>query len=309
MSIAVLGVTGMLGHKMFQVLRREFGDVWGTALEDTAAPPFDRVELLQDPRVRGGLDVSDFDALRAWLRGIKPEFVVNAVGIIKQRDAATAAVPSITLNALLPHVLAACAAEWGGRVIHFSTDCVFSGHKGAYTEEDVPDADDLYGRTKALGEVAGANALTLRTSIIGRELCAHRSLLDWFLAQNHGQVRGYRNVWYSGVTTLDLAAVVARVISSRPQLSGLYQAVADRISKHDLLELVRDRFGLDIEIVIDDGPAHDRSMRGDKLQAALGYTAAPWPVLVGALADDPTPYAKWGVSVGGYASPGECAAR
>ena len=309
MSIAVLGVTGMLGHKMFQVLRREFDDVWGTALEDTAAPPFDRVELLRDARVRGGLDVSNFDALRAWLRGIRPEFVVNAVGIIKQRDAASAAVPSITLNALLPHVLAATAAEWGGRVIHFSTDCVFSGHKGAYTEEDVPDAEDLYGRTKALGEVTGENALTLRTSIVGRELHAHRSLLDWFLAQNHGQTRGYRNVWYSGVTTLELAAVVARVIATRPGLNGLYQVVAEKISKHDLLALVRDAFGLDVEIVIDDGPAHDRSMRGEKLQAALGYTADPWPALVERLAQDPTPYAKWGVSVGDFASPGERAAR
>ncbi len=192
MKIAVLGASGMLGHKMFQLLGRRFEEVWALMLEDPAAPPFGRVELLQGKRVVPGCDAMSFPALSRALAELRPDVVVNAVGIIKQRDSARAAVPCIALNALLPHQLADCAASWGGRVIHFSTDCVFSGRRGNYTEDDVPDAGDLYGRTKCLGEVSRDNALTLRTSIIGRELTAHRSLLDWFLSQNHGTVKGFR---------------------------------------------------------------------------------------------------------------------
>ena len=131
-----------------------------------------------------------------------------------------AAIPSITINSLLPHKLADMAQTWGGRVIHFSTDCVFSGKRGGYTEQDDSDAEDLYGKSKFLGEVAAANALTLRTSIIGRELVEHRSLLDWFLAQNHKTVKGFRRVIYSGVTTNQMAEVVADIIRNHPTLCG-----------------------------------------------------------------------------------------
>ncbi|MGA2988810.1 MAG: sugar nucleotide-binding protein, partial [Terriglobia bacterium] len=148
----------------------------------------------------------DFNALEATLSALRPDYVVNCVGVIKQRTEAISPIPSITINSLLPHKLAQMAARWGGRIIHFSTDCVFSGKRGWYTEEDPSDAEDLYGRSKFLGEVVVANALTLRTSIIGRELVEHRSLLDWFLAQNHKTVHGYRRVIYSGVTTNYLAA-------------------------------------------------------------------------------------------------------
>src|ERR1017187_1035651 len=212
MSIAkviVLGGAGMLGHKMFQTLRERFPGTFCTVWEDVRKPPFDRVELLPGNDVVPGVDVTNFPALEALLSSSRPEYVVNCVGVIKQRAEAVSPIPSITINSLLPHKLAQMAARWGGRVIHFSTDCVFSGKRGGYTEEDHSDAEDLYGKTKFLGEVAVANALTLRTSIIGRELTEHRSLLNWFLAQNHKTVRGYRRVVYSGVTTNYIAGLVA----------------------------------------------------------------------------------------------------
>src|SRR5664280_3037079 len=183
-KIMVLGGAGMLGHKMFQVLRERFADVFCTVREHELEAPLDRVELLQGRDVLQGVDVTDSWALDAILSAFRPEYVINCVGIIKQRAEAVSPIPSITLNSLLPHKLAQMATQWGGRVIHFSTDCVFSGKRGEYTEEDHSDAEDLYGKTKFLGEVTVANALTLRTSIIGRELTQHRSLLDWFLAQN-----------------------------------------------------------------------------------------------------------------------------
>jgi len=291
--VMVLGGAGMLGHKMFQMLRERFDGVFCTVREDARKPPFVRVELLQGDDAVSGVDVTDFPALAAILSAFRPEFVVNCVGVIKQRAEAVSPIPSITINSLLPHKLAQIAAHWGGRVIHFSTDCVFSGKCGSYVEEDLSDAEDLYGKTKFLGEVAVANALTLRTSIIGRELTEHRSLLDWFLAQDHKTVRGYRRVIYSGVTTNYLAEQVASIIQEHPGLNGLYQVASDPISKYDLLCHLREAYRLDVLIEHDDLEVSDRSMRCDRLREAIAYICPTWPVLANQLAEDKTPYGKW----------------
>jgi dTDP-4-dehydrorhamnose reductase len=288
--IVVTGGAGMLGHKLFLRLAEKFPEVYCTIREDPNAEPVCRVPLLQGPKVIQGVNAADFEALQRTLRALRPDYVVNCVGIIKQRGEARSAIPSILINSLLPHKLAQMAAEWGGRVIHFSTDCVFSGKRGGYVETDDSDADDLYGKSKFLGEVAGENGLTLRTSIIGRELVEHRSLLDWFLSQNHRKVRGFRRVIYSGVTTNYMADVVANVINNYPKLHGLYQVVSDPISKYDLLSLLRDAYGLDIDIEAEDQTISDRSMKGDKLRSAIGHQTPPWPELVRQLAEDPTPY-------------------
>jgi dTDP-4-dehydrorhamnose reductase len=282
----------MLGHKMFQVLRERFG-AFCTVRKDTQKPPLDRVELLQGEDVIPGVDVTDFAALEAILSAFRPQYVINCVGVIKQRTEAASPLPSITINSLLPHKLAQMVARWGGRVIHFSTDCVFNGERGCYTEEDQPDARDLYGKTKFLGEVAVANALTVRTSIIGRELTEHRSLLDWFLAQKQKTIRGYRRVTYSGVTTNFLAQLVASIIEEHPGLSGLYQASSEPISKYNLLCLLREAYSLDVQIEPDDLEVSDRSMRCDRLRQAIAYKCPTWPVLVHQLAEDNTPYEKW----------------
>ena len=283
----------MLGHKMFQTLRERFDGVFCTLREDASKAPLDHVELLHGNDVFQGVDVTDFLSLEAVLSAFRPEFVVNCVGVIKQRAEAVSPIPSITINSLLPHKLARIAAHWGGRVIHFSTDCVFSGKCGNYVEEDLSDAEDLYGKTKFLGEVAAANALTLRTSIIGRELTQHRSLLDWFLAQNHKTVRGYRRVIYSGVTTNHLAEQIASIIQEHPGLNGLYQVASDPISKFDLLCLLREAYRLDVHIEPDDLEVSDRSMRCDRLREAIAYKCPTWPVLAKQLVEDKTPYEKW----------------
>jgi len=289
----VLGGAGMLGHKMFQALRERFAGTFCTVRKDIRKPPFDRVELLQGDDVVPGVDVTEFTALEAILSAFRPEYVVNCAGVIKRRAEAVSPIPSITINSLLPHKLAQMAARWGGRVIHFSTDSIFSGKRGGYLEGDFADAEDLYGKTKFLGEVAAANALTLRTSIIGRELSEHRSLLDWFLAQNHGTVRGYRRVIYSGVTTNHLAEMVASIIQEHPELNGLYQVASEPISKYDLLCLLREAYRLDLRIEPDDLEVSDRSMRCDRLREAIDYKCPPWPVLARQLAEDNTPYGKW----------------
>lgn len=294
-KVVVLGAAGMLGHKVFQILRARHPGVIGTTRAAESRSGLAKVELLQGEDVVPNVDVTDFEALRRRLHGWRPEFVVNCVGVIKQRDEARSPIPSITVNALLPHRLADAAGDWGGRVIHFSTDCVFNGRKGNYRESDPSDADDLYGRSKFLGEVAAANALTLRTSIIGRELSRHRSLLDWFLSQAGKSVRGFRRVIYSGVTTNELASLVSRLIEDHPDIAGLYQVASAPISKHDLLCLIRDVYGLRIEIAPFDGEVSDRSLSGDLLHSVVGYRPPPWPDMVASLAADPTPYGDWGI--------------
>lgn len=293
MKLLIIGAAGMLGHKLFQRLKERFPETCATALEDIRKPPFDKVPFLQGDDVISNVNVTDFDRLEAILKDIKPDYIVNCVGIIKQRDTATAAIPSITINSLLPHKLARFASAWGGRVIHFSTDCVFDGRKGNYTEQDPSTAEDLYGKSKYLGEVAAENALTLRTSIIGRELVTHQSLLDWFLRQEGQTVRGFTRVIYSGITTNQMANVVTRIVEQHPTLSGLYQVVSKPISKHDLLCGLRDAYNLNVDIQPDDGPEGDRSMLGNKLREATGYISPPWPDLIDDLVTDSTPYKEW----------------
>ncbi|MGP0045832.1 MAG: dTDP-4-dehydrorhamnose reductase family protein [Syntrophobacteraceae bacterium] len=292
-KVVILGAAGMLGHKMFQMIRKAFPNTLAIVREDVKQPPFDKVALLQGKDIIPGIDATDFNRLQELLGEIRPNYIVNCVGIIKQRDAAHQTIPNITINSLLPHKLAAFAEGWGGKVIHFSTDCVFSGKRGGYTEEDLSDAEDLYGKSKFLGEVQCDNALTLRTSIIGRELVEHRSLLDWFLSQKGRTIKGFKRVIYSGVTTNQLAEVVLLIIRQFPHLSGLYQVVSEPISKYDLLRLLKDAYKLDVEILADAMEVSDRSMKGDKFRSATGYVCPDWPELVQVLAQDPTPYDQW----------------
>lgn len=293
MKIIVLGGEGMLGHKMFQMLLQRFPNTACTifgALDDEF---YKRIGLFSQGEVIEKVDAMDLLGLEAMLASRKPDFIVNCIGVIKQREEAKAAIPSITLNSLLPHRLAAAAMQWGGRVIHFSTDCVFDGRKGSYTEDDPSTAEDLYGKTKYLGEVTTENALTLRTSIIGRELNHFKSLLEWFLSQQGGTVRGFTRVMYSGVTTNYISRLVGDLIANYPGLSGLYQVASNTISKYDLLCLLRDAYKLDIEIIPDDQEVCDRSMRSDKFRAATGFVCPQWSELVAELVSDPTPYDKW----------------
>jgi dTDP-4-dehydrorhamnose reductase len=292
-EILVLGGTGMLGHKMFQLLRKRFSETYCTIRGSVNDPVFRNIDLFQSGNIFEHCDIMEFPMLERLLLQHKPRVVINCVGIIKQRSASKCVIPSILTNSLLPHQLSATCARWGGRLIHFSTDCVFSGKRGGYGEEDIADAEDLYGRTKFLGEVSTGNSLTLRTSIIGRELTHFQSLLEWFLSQNHRRVSGHKHALFSGVTTIQLAELVGDLIEKRADLCGLFQVVSQTISKFDLLCLLREAYQLDIELVPDEQFWCDRSMSGNKFEAATGYSCPGWPELVAQLAGDNTHYQDW----------------
>ncbi|WDZ96610.1 SDR family oxidoreductase [Herbaspirillum sp. WKF16] len=277
MKILVLGAGGMLGSAMFSLLGggNDF-DVWGTLRDNRKLESFDQhshSKLVSD------FDVQDIESVRGLLARLKPDVVINCIGVIKQLAAANDALVSIAINALLPHQLAELCAEAGARLVHFSTDCVFSGKKGRYSESDFPDANDLYGRSKFLGEVAYPHAITLRTSIIGHELGSSHSLVDWFLAQK-GTCKGFTHAFFSGLPSVEHARIVRDAILPNPQLSGLYQVAAAPISKYDLLTLVAKQYGVSTQIEPSDALKIDRSLDGGRFNADFGYVPPDWPTLV-----------------------------
>lgn len=277
MRIMVLGVTGMLGNAMFRVLTETVGhEVYGTARNDYANRHFGKVFA---PQIVSGVDVENYDSLVHAFAVVHPQVVVNCIGLVKQLSSVDDPLRAIPINSLLPHRLAALCLATGARLVHFSTDCVFSGAKGGYHETDFPDARDLYGRSKLLGEVDHPYAITLRTSIIGHELSGNRSLIGWFLAQE-GTVNGFSRAVFSGLPTVELSRVVRDIVLPRPELQGVYHVGANPINKCELLRLVAEVYGKTIEIVLDDQPVIDRSLNTDRFRGATGYVAPTWPVLV-----------------------------
>ncbi len=277
----MLGAGGMLGHKLIRTFVGRGYETFGT-LRGEAPPVFGGATILR------GVDAMDFGQVEKAVETVKPDAIVNCVGVIKQRSAAKDAVPSITLNALLPHKL----AELGPRLIHFSTDCVFKGDKGPYTLCSTTDATDLYGRSKAMGETVHPNAVTLRTSIIGRELSQFASLVEWFLAQET-KVKGFTNALYSGMTTGTMADLVCTILEDQPGLFGLFQATSDPISKYDLLVLLNEAFEKGLAIEKDEAFFCDRRMDGSVLEEAIGWKSPDWTVQIARLAADKKEDEAW----------------
>ena len=243
---------------------------------------------------RGGVDALDLDSVARAMDQTKPDAVVNCIGIVKQRDEAKAAIPSIRVNALFPHQLADLCQAQGARLIHLSTDCVFSGNRGHYTEDDLPDPVDLYGRTKLLGELDRPGCLTLRTSIVGWELKHRAGLLEWFASQRGQTIKGYRNAIYSGVSTVVLARLIGDLLENHPALSGIYHVASQPIAKYDLLVRLRDALGwYDITIKPDDAFQCDRSLVGARFEAATSWQAPDWDEMIAGLAAEWPTYEGW----------------
>ena len=283
----VIGGGGMLGHQVWRALDARF-ETRATVRE--WRPTFGRVGPRAREQAIEGVDARRFDTVERALAEFRPHFVVNAAGVVKQAAAATDPIASIEVNALFPHRLAAACEAVGAKLAHVSTDCVFSGRKGRYTETDEPDPIDLYGRTKLLGE-PGGGALTLRTSIVGRELDTAHGLVEWFLSNRGGRVRGFSRAVFSGLSTGVLAVLIADILERRPDLSGLHHVAAERIDKHALLTLLNDAYGAGVEIKPDDDVVIDRSLDGRAFAAATGFRAPPWAEMIEAMAAEDAAYA------------------
>jgi len=293
MKVLILGGEGMLGHKVYQVLSRRF-DAYATFREAQGLwRRYPVYEHTPPGHCFGGVDVISLDSVIKVVGELKPEVVINCIGIVKQLEEARDPILSLQLNSLFPHRLAGLCAAAGARLFHVSTDCVFSGRKGLYTEEDVPDAEDLYGRTKLLGEVNRPGCLTIRTSIFGRDFLKQSALLEWFLSRRGGRANGYRHAIYSGFPTQVLARIMGDLMADHPGLSGLYQIASRPLSKYELLLKIREAMKLDIEVVPYDDPPCDRSLSASRFLAATGYRIPDWDEMMAELAADVTPYDAW----------------
>jgi len=276
-KILVLGASGMLGNAVMRLLSLDGRyEVWGTIRSTWMRSHFSPAVA---QRLIPEVNIENMDLLTTLFAQTRPDVVINCVGLVKQLAAATDPLQALPINAMLPHRLARLCEIGQARLIHVSTDCVFNGRRGNYRETDPSDAMDLYGRSKALGEVLYPHTITLRTSIIGHELASAHGLLDWFLTQQSG-VKGYRQAIFSGLPTVELAMVIRDKILEHPELSGLYHVAAAPISKLELLELVAKVYGKSISIEPDDEVIVNNSLNADRFTEATGYVAPPWEELV-----------------------------
>ena len=275
MKVLVLGASGMLGHRIWINLKNMGVDAVGVARAD--------LSFLDLPFIR--TDEVDGQSLRKIFKEQKPDVVVNAVGVTKQADGITDYKKTIFLNSVLPHTLSFLAEEFDFRLIQLSTDCVFKGDiEGAYTDDVKPDSMDLYGASKAVGEIADSpNTLTLRISSLGRELSGHRGLLDWFLSQKGKTISGFKHAIFSGLPTAEVAEVIYKHVLPNKDLKGLYNLSVDPISKFDLLVMIKKQMNFDVTIEENTGFSMNRALNSDKFRALVGYKPTKWEDLVSKL--------------------------
>jgi len=277
MKILVLGATGMLGHVVLESMDSDPRvEAWGTARSGSLPPAFPRHIR---PRILTGVSVADFDAVIRVFETVRPDAVVNCIGLVKQLVEAEDPLAILPVNSLFTHRLARLCRLSGVRLIHISTDCVFAGTRGNYSEDDPPDALDLYGRSKALGEVSGDGALTLRTSIIGHELAHPHGLVDWFLSRS-GPTPGFTRAFFSGLPTIVLGGIIRDVLLEHPNLEGLFHVGSDPISKHDLLRIMADVYGHRVEVIPDDRLVIDRTLDSSRFRKVTGWLPLAWTDLV-----------------------------
>lgn len=286
--VLVIGGAGMLGHKLAQVLGESCAVAVSIRGNADSWPAAIGVE-----RVFGGSDVRDTAAMAALLEEWKPAAVLNAAGVIKQIMDGQDPLDTMAVNGLFPNQLALLCEMRGVRLVHYSTDCVFTGkpegERGpdGYREDDPADSRDLYGMSKLLGEPRAPTTLVLRTSIIGRELRGFTSLLEWFLTQDKGPIKGYTQAFFTGLTTLELSRVTARILHHHPDMTGLWHVAAPAITKFRLLQLAGEIFEKDVRIEPFDGFYCDRRLDGARFAATSGWSCPPWAELLRQLRDDP----------------------
>ncbi len=280
----------MLGHKLIQVLNTKF-DVWTTLRCNVNR--YKKLDIFDVRKTFENIEAEDYQKIEEIVDYVRPKVVINAIGIIKQLPSAQNIIETLTINSIFPHKLAEMTKEFDFRLITISTDCVFRGEKGNYNEADISDATDLYGKSKNLGEVTAENCLTLRTSIIGRELSSRHSLVEWFLSNRGKKVRGFVNAVYSGFPTIVFAGLIADLIVSQPNLQGLYHLSSNPINKYDLLKLINEKYQTEIEIEPDEEFKIDRSLDSTKFRTETGFIPPDWEEMIEMMVNDPTHYGEW----------------
>ncbi len=283
MKILIFGGGGMLGHKLVQVLKKNF-EVWTTIR--SSFEKYEKFNFFEKNKTIENVNVTNAGDIEKIIEAIKPEIIINAVGIIKQLPSSKDLISTLSVNSIFPHQLAEFSKKNKAYLLNISTDCVFSGLKGSYAEDDISDAFDLYGKSKSLGEVLDNNCLTIRTSIIGRELLTQHSLVEWFLNNREKKVKGYVNARFSGFPTIILAGIIADIITKENRLKGLFHVSSEAIDKFTLLNLIKEKFNVDVEIEPFEDFKIDRSLNSDKFKKATGFKPLGWKQMIDKMAED-----------------------
>lgn len=281
-KILILGANGMLGGSLHRYFSNTHNTVVGTVRSELASKQLANMgfsNIIKD------IEVTNYQLLEDTISELKPDYVFNCIGLIKQLSQSELPVSAIEINSLLPHKLAQICTKYGAKLIHFSTDCVFSGSVGGYVESSLPDAKDLYGRSKLLGEVDYDNHLTLRTSIIGHELNSNVSLVDWFLSQSNS-VKGFSQAIFSGLPTCYIAEFLDEYVIGNSGLSGLYHLSAEPIDKYSLLLLIKQKYDVELDIIDYPDFVIDRSLNSDNLRELINFKPPQWPELIEKMNDE-----------------------
>jgi len=282
MRTLIVGGSGMLGHQLLKQLSlaHDARVTLHSKLADYSA-----FGLFNAKNSYPGIELSSIGLVAEVIEDFHPDAIINAAGIVKQRQESEDTPLSLEINTILPHKLAHLCNTCSARLIHISTDCVFSGARGNYKETDLPDAHDSYGMIKLLGEVNMPRCVTLRTSIIGKELLRKFGLLEWFLAQR-GVVHGYKNAIFSGFTTHELSRIIEMILTGYQHASGIYHVSSDPISKLDLLTLINAKLDLNIKILPDYEFKCNRSLDSSRFRKDFNYTPPSWDAMLEELAQD-----------------------
>lgn len=277
--VLVLGASGLIGSTLYNFFcKKEDLNVFGTSkstnqsnLTETIIEKIDFLNLSQS------LDI---------ISEIKPSVVINCIGITKHSPNYSNLSDLAFLNSLLPHILSDFSRSKNFRFIHISSDCVFDGQRGNYSESDCPDSKDLYGKSKFLGELNDINgSVTIRTSTIGHEKRSKYGLLEWFLSQNVS-CKGFSKAFFSGLTTLELADLLYKYFIFDDSVCGLYNLAGPKINKFDLLEIIARVYKKDIEIEKDDTFCIDRTLNASKFNNKFGYSYKNWDSMIKEMKED-----------------------
>lgn len=276
-KVLIIGASGMIGHQMWMMAQKYYN---AFAFIRKSKSHYDNWNLFNSKNVIDGVNVTDFSLVESKLIKIKPDVVINCTGITIRKKEIQDLNYTLNVNSLFPQKLAKWCQNQGVRLIHFSTDCVFSGKKGYYAESDIPDATDHYGTTKFLGEVIGDKILTLRIPVIGRELEGKTELLEWVLRQKNQKIKGYSRALYSGMTVHQASKEIYKLIESTTILGGLYHISTPPISKYDLIHKINQIYKLNIQIDKEDTHITNKVLISEKYQQITGFSAPSWEIML-----------------------------
>ena len=288
MRVCILGSGGMLGHMLVRVLS-ETHDVYGTSKQEWSTTS-SLAKFLSKEKLIAGVDAKDITTISDFFRERQFDVVINCIGIVKQRGHRTSDDEMIEINSHFPHKLLSICDASGARLIHISTDCVFSGNKGNYVVTDNPDPIDIYGSSKLAGEIVDDHNLTIRTSHVGRELTNFTSFFEWILNNRGKKVAGYSNAIYSGLTTFSLSVVINSLLTTSSRVSGLVHVASNPISKFQLITELNNRLGLGIDIEIDESVVLNRSLRSSVQITQLGIEIPSWDQMLDYFCEDQATY-------------------